>query len=335
MWLPWCTRCYTTYSQAELLKQEAGVHAGGSVVETPVKHISLNWHPDEKPTREHMIATAEAFLKEMGWDEHQALLVAHNDKPHSHIHIELNRIHPETGKVLDDSFERRRASDWALAYEREHANVRCPQREIEFAERTPSPTRETWEKLREAEEQFFRNEQAERERAEGYLGKDDRTSEIRSHEWQILKDEQRAEREAHFADGRIAFRELRHEVQREVRQHFRQEWGDYYGACRDGMAAEEADAWKADIVSRQRDMFDALKTDAFDDLRASRYENYRQLLLDQKEERHELHHAQELGLTSYDLLNVEGPERDAHSEGTPLEASEPERSAPEAGCTSR
>jgi hypothetical protein len=311
---------YTTFSQAELLKQEAGVHAGGSVVETPVKHISLNWHPDEKPTQEHMIATAEAFLKEMGWEQHQALLVAHNDKPHSHVHIELNRIHPETGRALDDSFERRRASDWALAYEHENGNVRCPQRETEFAERTPSPTRETWQKLREAQEQFDRNEQAERERAEGYLGKEDRTTEIRAHEWQILKDEQRAEREAHFAEGRTVFRELRNEMHREVREHFRQEWGDYYAACRDGLGGEDAFAWKADIVGRQRDMFEALKAEAFDELRTSRDADYRQLLLDQKEERHDLHQAQDAGLTSYDLLNFGEPEREAKSEG---ELSEP------------
>jgi hypothetical protein len=311
---------YTTYSQAELLKQEAGVHAGGTLVETPVKHISLNWHPDEKPTQEHMIATAEAFLKEMGWDEHQALLVAHSDRAHSHVHIELNRIHPETGKVLDDSFERRRASDWALDYEREHGLVRCPQREKDYAERSPSPTRETWQTLREAEEQFERNEQAERERAESYLRKEDRTSEIRAHEWQILKDHQRAEREAHFAEGRIAFRELRHELQRDVREHFRQEWGDYYAACRDGLGDEDAFAWKADIVARQRDMFEGLKAEAFGELRTSRDGDYRQLLLDQKEERHELHQAQDAGLTSYDLLNFGEPEREPKSDG---ELSEP------------
>ena len=49
---------YQTASNAELLKQEAGVRAGGRTTEAPVKEVSLNWYPGEKPTREHMIETS-------------------------------------------------------------------------------------------------------------------------------------------------------------------------------------------------------------------------------------------------------------------------------------
>jgi hypothetical protein len=38
-----------TSRNAELLKQEAGIHAGGRATENTVKHISLNWSPDETP----------------------------------------------------------------------------------------------------------------------------------------------------------------------------------------------------------------------------------------------------------------------------------------------
>ena len=69
-----------TARNAELLKQEAGIRAGGRATENPVKHLSLNWAPDENPTREHMIETAEDFLRHMKWQEHQALIVAHEDK---------------------------------------------------------------------------------------------------------------------------------------------------------------------------------------------------------------------------------------------------------------
>jgi len=63
-----------TARNAELLKQEAGIRAGGRATENAVKHLSLNWAPDENPTREHMIETAEDFLRHMQWQEHQALL---------------------------------------------------------------------------------------------------------------------------------------------------------------------------------------------------------------------------------------------------------------------
>ncbi len=52
---------YWTAENAELLKQEAGIRAGGREAENVVKHVSLNWAPDERPTREHMIETTEDF----------------------------------------------------------------------------------------------------------------------------------------------------------------------------------------------------------------------------------------------------------------------------------
>ena len=50
-----------TARKAELLKQEAGIRAGGRATENAVKHLSLNWAPDENPTREHMIADGRGF----------------------------------------------------------------------------------------------------------------------------------------------------------------------------------------------------------------------------------------------------------------------------------
>ena len=112
-----------TSRNAELLKQEAGIRAGGRETENPVKHLSLNWAPDERPTREHMIETANGFLEHMNWREHQALIVAHSDRAHPHVHLMLNVVHPETGLRLDDNFERHRAQAWAASYEREQGRI--------------------------------------------------------------------------------------------------------------------------------------------------------------------------------------------------------------------
>src|ERR1700722_17491322 len=56
-----------TARDAELLKQEAGIRAGGRATEDAVKHISLNWSPEDRPTRAHMIETSEEFLRHMKW----------------------------------------------------------------------------------------------------------------------------------------------------------------------------------------------------------------------------------------------------------------------------
>jgi relaxase-like protein len=110
------------------LKRESGQVLSGRPCEEPVMTMSFSWHPLEKPTKEHMIATATSFLEHMGWDEHQALLLAHNDTPHQHVHVVLNRIHPATGLVHDDSFSHNRSENWREAYEHEHGKVRGPGR---------------------------------------------------------------------------------------------------------------------------------------------------------------------------------------------------------------
>src|SRR5699024_12371386 len=48
---------------------------------------------------------AEGYLGHMGLEEHQALVVAHNDTAHPHVHIAVNRVHPERGKAWElDSY---------------------------------------------------------------------------------------------------------------------------------------------------------------------------------------------------------------------------------------
>jgi hypothetical protein len=67
----------------------------------PLYHTSLNWHPDDQPTEEQMKTVAEGYLQHMGLDEHQAVVVAHHDTGHAHVHIAVNRIHPERGKAWE------------------------------------------------------------------------------------------------------------------------------------------------------------------------------------------------------------------------------------------
>lgn len=71
-------------------------------VEKPVYHVSLNWNEFDNPTKDQMIKVADSFLKHMKLEEHQAMIVAHKDKAHPHIHIMVNRIHPEKHKAWEN-----------------------------------------------------------------------------------------------------------------------------------------------------------------------------------------------------------------------------------------
>ncbi len=281
-----------TARSAELLKQEAGVRAGGRATENTVKHLSLNWAPGEQPTQAHMIETAAGFLRHMRWEEHQALMVAHTDTAHPHVHLAINMVHPETGLRLDDNFERRRAQAWALAYEKDNGRIYCEQRLLNPEEREPAPTRPAWrtlEKNRENAERDFADAAAKMPPS------NDNSKKPRGADWQRLKEMQREERINFFTDGKSQFSELRQSIYRDVRGDFRERWQEFYDARRDGTEAEALAAMKAQLVAEQQIVLQLRSKAAFDELRTTRNELYRTLLDEQQELRHTLRTRQEAG----------------------------------------
>jgi hypothetical protein len=249
---------HTAENQA-WLKQQAGVKRGGRSCEDPVKTLSLAWHKDDKPIPEHMVEAADSFLKHMGWDQHQAVYVGHQDTEHRHIHIILNRVHPETGCTLNDYRDQVRAQEWALAYEKEHQQVRCEMREVNAAKRDgrtvgaerevtgvqppqPAPREVANDhlphnviKIARPNEKLF--EADEKARADRDLAE-------RAH----LKAEQRAEREAFFKDGAKLFKATRHAVYDQVRKEYAPEWRAFYKDVKD--AGRTADAASENALSR-------------------------------------------------------------------------------------
>lgn len=237
------------------LKMQAGVPRGGRVCEDPVKTISLSWHKDDRPEPQHMIESADAFLKHMGWDQHQAVYVGHNDTEHRHIHIVLNRVQHENGRTLDDYREQKRAQVWALAYEKEHDKVRCEERELRAAKRenrepelnqrqqdapAPMPVNDHLPHnvvvmARPHEQAFDAAEQQRRDQA-------------RSDDHAQLKAEQRAEREAFFTEGRQVFKAARQAAYHEVRDAYAPEWREFYKEAE--AADKSAEAWSATAVTR-------------------------------------------------------------------------------------
>lgn len=92
-------------------------------------HISLSWHPEERPTREQMEEAARGALKSLGMESARAVFAAHNDTDHVHVHIVASRINPETGRAYSDRNDFIKINAWALEYEREAGVVRCIGRE--------------------------------------------------------------------------------------------------------------------------------------------------------------------------------------------------------------
>jgi hypothetical protein len=97
--------------------------------EKPVYAFSLAWHPDEEtPDKAHMIETARKALAALGMQAHQALMIAHTDTAHPHVHVIVNRVHPDTGKAINLYKDQEKLQAWALDYERTHGKVYCQAR---------------------------------------------------------------------------------------------------------------------------------------------------------------------------------------------------------------
>ena len=75
--------------------------SGNERVESPVYHLTINFDPADSVTPTQMQAVADRVLTDLGLAGYQALMVAHQDRAHRHVHIMVNRVHPETGVVWD------------------------------------------------------------------------------------------------------------------------------------------------------------------------------------------------------------------------------------------
>jgi hypothetical protein len=114
--------------QARKAREESG-RVGRKQTAGNVFAYSLSWHPDQQPDSTEMRRAAEVSLARLGLWEHQAVLVAHNDTAHAHVHVIVNLVHPDTHKVADLSYSKRKLQEWASEYEHEDGVIYCEERE--------------------------------------------------------------------------------------------------------------------------------------------------------------------------------------------------------------
>ncbi|HEY3618970.1 MAG TPA: relaxase/mobilization nuclease domain-containing protein [Candidatus Sulfotelmatobacter sp.] len=131
----WRIMAHTALAQAEL-KAAAGTKATGRKLKTPVFAYSLAWRPGERPTKTEMMEAARSSLEAQGLEQHQAIILCHDDEPQAHVHIIVNRVHPATGKAATLSNSKLKLSQWAEAYERGRGKILCPQRVTNNARRS-------------------------------------------------------------------------------------------------------------------------------------------------------------------------------------------------------
>ena len=66
----------------------------------PVQHWILSWRSGEQPTAAQAEEAVRLFLTEMGLAEHQCIYALHRNTNNYHLHLAVNRVHPETERVV-------------------------------------------------------------------------------------------------------------------------------------------------------------------------------------------------------------------------------------------
>ena len=67
----------------------------------PIDHSVLSWQEGETPTIEQAREAVQMTMKHLGLEGHQVIWGLHADTDNAHIHIEVNRVNPETLKVIE------------------------------------------------------------------------------------------------------------------------------------------------------------------------------------------------------------------------------------------
>lgn len=302
---------YVTAESAEWLKEQAGVRAGGCPSKDPVKPIIMSWAVQDNPSKEHMIESARDYLNHMGWGDHQAIMVAHNDKPYAHLHILLNAIHPETGKTLDDGFEKRRSQEWALRYELEQNRVHCTERLKNIEDREQNMPRNVWMEFKAGEREFLKFEEQLQKNPE--IRENEREN-PHAAEWEIFKEIQRAERDQFYAEGSIKLRQLRNSIYREMRGEFRERWAEYYEAKKNGGEAEKLAEMKRNIAADQKEYLQPRQNAACAELMEVRKQQKDDLNAQQRATRAEFKWRLEAGLDNSDFFAGLQDKRDRRTE---------------------
>ncbi|MGZ2258545.1 relaxase/mobilization nuclease domain-containing protein [Roseobacter sp. A03A-229] len=220
----------STAKDANRLKQQAGVKAAGRKAKTPVKTFALSWHPDEAASldRAEMERAANQALKTIGMEKHQAIIVCHNDTRHPHVHVVVNRVNPENGKLAKCGPNENRALDrWAYEYERDRGNIVSPNRAAKHERQDRLRQRHSTDERRD----YVRRMHVQREDGSRTKNLRQRSTEQRARhkqEWADLSARYQSEKRNLRDAWRAKFRDARREFNKQHRglwkQYGRDKW---------------------------------------------------------------------------------------------------------------
>ena len=83
-------------------------------------HLVVSLHPEDRSLdRKELRHVVENLVDLLGFSEHQYIAARHNDKDHEHIHVAINKIHPESFRIHSPAWDHQKLFTAARALEAE------------------------------------------------------------------------------------------------------------------------------------------------------------------------------------------------------------------------
>jgi hypothetical protein len=83
-------------------------------------HLVISLHPEDRSlVRKELQLVVDRLVDTLGFSEHQYIAVRHSDKDHEHIHVAINKIHPETFRIHSPAWDHQKLFTGARALEQE------------------------------------------------------------------------------------------------------------------------------------------------------------------------------------------------------------------------
>ena len=221
-----------TAMDANRLKANAGIKNTGRKSINSVLHMSLAWHPKEGEglIPEEMQRAANLAIKALGAEDRQVLIVAHNDEEQPHLHIVINRVSSEDGRMLPSSKEKLNLSKFAQTYEEERGEVLCEERVInnaardrgEYTRGEPDTPRHIYEQQTSNDNRQVKHQQRLKDQA---VGKRQRaTKDQQARAWAKLQSDQKQR----VADLREQHKRNIDSAKQQVRDDYKNSWRELF-----------------------------------------------------------------------------------------------------------
>ena len=83
-------------------------------------HLVISLHPEDRSLdRNELRHVVENLVDVLGFSEHQYIAARHNDKHHEHVHVAINKIHPESFRIHSPAWDHQKLFTSGRALEAE------------------------------------------------------------------------------------------------------------------------------------------------------------------------------------------------------------------------